>query len=397
MKNLFTHGAFLGSLVLLGVGAVAPAAAQTAYGLVAYSGAFTQQSLVTFDLAAPGTFLTTVPITGLTGGLLSLTGLAVRPATGELFTLGHNQNSAQVQLYTLHRTTGVLTAIGPPQGLGLGPSPTLIGFAFDPTTDRLRVVGANRTNYRFDPSTGALAGTDTPLAYATTDVNAAAVPTVGSVAYLTSPIGTPTVYALDVNANRLATLDPSTSGTLHTAAQVLGVSLNPGNSSAELDIARDPVSGPPRAYLATASAASDRLAASRLYTLDLRTGVATLVGALGDPGSYGYVFVSDIALPNASGPLAVTSVAEPVSDWSLSPNPLANETHLRIHLLRAARVEWTVTDALGREVDRVDAGQIAAGAHALPWTRRHLRAGVYFFRLCLDGKSAGTRQGVLIE
>ncbi|RZK09858.1 MAG: T9SS type A sorting domain-containing protein, partial [Hymenobacter sp.] len=79
------------------------------------------------------------------------------------------------------------------------------------------------------------------------------------------------------------------------------------------------------------------------------------------------------------------------------PNPLANSGRMSFTLPRAAHVELTITDALGRTVDHVDAGQLAAGTQSVTWNRKSLRAGVYFFRLSFDGQAAGTRQGVLTE
>ncbi|RZK30162.1 MAG: DUF4394 domain-containing protein, partial [Hymenobacter sp.] len=41
-----------------------------------------------------------------------IVGIDVRPNTGELFALGYNPTGTQAQLYTINRTTGVVTAIG---------------------------------------------------------------------------------------------------------------------------------------------------------------------------------------------------------------------------------------------------------------------------------------------
>ena len=57
----------------------------------------------------------------------------------------------------------------------------------------------------------------------------------------------------------------------------------------------------------------------------------------------------------------------------------------------------TTTDALGRTVDQIDAGQLSAGAQTIRWERKGQSAGVYFFRLSFDGQPAGTRRGVLSE
>ena len=57
--------------------------------------------------------------------------------------------------------------------LDLGTDVNVIGFDFNPTVDRIRVVSSNDRNYRLNPNTGAIAFIDTNLAYAATDPNIA--------------------------------------------------------------------------------------------------------------------------------------------------------------------------------------------------------------------------------
>jgi hypothetical protein len=119
---------------LLGTAAL-PATAQLTYGLSTPSTSpppFT--NLVSFDLSTPGTFIATVPVTGLAAGQ-TLVGLDARPTTGELFALGYNPTGTQAQLYTLNATTAVLKAVGTPLTLNLGTSTDRIGFDFNPTVD----------------------------------------------------------------------------------------------------------------------------------------------------------------------------------------------------------------------------------------------------------------------
>jgi hypothetical protein len=284
---------------MLGLGlvsaAVLPAAAQTAYGLAAFGGnAIASQTLVTFDVTTPGTFTALVPITGLTVGL-SLVGLDTRPATGELFALGYDQNTSQAQLYTLNRTTGALTTVGTPLLLSLGQNPNLVGFDFNPTVDRIRVTGGARTNYRLNPNNGALMATDGLLTYASTDPNASAIPTIGASAYTNSYIGSTatTLYNLDYTGSRLVTQDPPNNGTLNTVATTVGSTLPNGNSTSDFDIYFNRATGTNVAYLTTTTAQGLMVASAQLYTLDLTTGATTLLGAFNGGR---YTFVSDIAL-----------------------------------------------------------------------------------------------------
>ena len=134
--------------------------------------------LIGFDSAAPGTITSTLNVTGLRGRD-SINGIDVRPATGQLYALGNQTVGAPGNLYTINTTTGAATFVATTSAPITGSS---IGFAFNPVTDAIRIVGENDENLRVNPVTGATV-VDTPLAYAAGDVNAGANPFVGAVAY----------------------------------------------------------------------------------------------------------------------------------------------------------------------------------------------------------------------
>jgi len=284
------------------------AQAQTAYGLSVTSSPAVS-SLVSFDAATPGTLISTVPITGFTAGQ-AIVGIDFRPNTGELFALGYNPTGTQAQLYTINRTTGVVTAIGSALTLNLGASTSRIGFDFNPTVDRIRVTAGTRANYRLNPNNGALAFTDGTLTYAATDANAAQTPGVGSSAYTNSFIGATgtTLYNLDETNSRLVSQVPPNDGTLNTIG-ALGVAINGTNQASDLDVYFNPTANTNTAYLTVATSTSATAATSTLYTVNLTTGAATQVGAI---GSGPLVAVTDIAfqinrpatLPAVTGQLA---------------------------------------------------------------------------------------------
>jgi uncharacterized delta-60 repeat protein len=64
-----------------------------------------------------------------------------------------------------------------------------------------------------------------------------------------------------------------------------------------------------------------------------------------------------------------------------SPNPFAHTTRLRYTLLRDARVNLTVHDALGREVCTLFSGQRSAGTYTLEYNTSKLARGVYYLRM----------------
>ncbi|RZK25379.1 MAG: DUF4394 domain-containing protein, partial [Hymenobacter sp.] len=233
-------GLGLGAL-LLGA-AASPAMAQTAYGITVD---LTQTySLVTFQVTAPGTFTATTTVTGLATGQ-ALVGIDSRPATGQIFALGYDASSTtnNAQLYTLS-TAGALTPVGSVQTLLLGSNAARVGFDFNPTVDRIRVVGGNGGNYRLNPNNGAIAATDGTLAYATTDANTGQTPGVGASAYTNSYIGSSatTLYNIDEAASRLVRQDPPNAGTLNTVG-ALGISANGATQPSDLDIYFNPTTG----------------------------------------------------------------------------------------------------------------------------------------------------------
>ena len=306
MQHIFTSprlAAAAAGLLLLGAQA---AQAQTVYGL-ATSAALTQ-TLVAFSATAPGTFTSTLPITGLTAGQ-TLVGLDARPNTGQLFALGYNPTGTQTQLYILNPATGALTTVGAAlTTLNLGTTTNRIGFDFNPTVDRIRVTGSNNTNYRLNPNNGALAFTDGNLAYATGDANAGQTPVIGSVAYANSFIGATTtvLYDIDEAKSLYATQNPPNDGVLNSRS-TLTVSTATALAT-DLDIYFNPTTRTNNAYLtiATGTAAAP---STQLYTLGFLTGDnLTAAGAIGPVGS----LVTDIAfaidrpatLPAITGQLA---------------------------------------------------------------------------------------------
>jgi len=388
--NILTIGS-IGSMVRdIAIAIARPVALPAITGQLAYALAGT--NLLTFDTALPGTIRTSVGLTGVDASQ-TLVGLDVRPANNALYALGYNATAAtgvaNAQLYSINATTGVATPNSAAVRLELGTG--AIGFDFNPTVDRIRVVGANRNNYRLNPTFGAaspLAAADGILTYSTNVVT----PVIGAVAYTNSFAGsTSTVlYNYDLTLNQLntqATANPPADGLL-TLVGSSGIVVNATAPAVDLDI-YSPATGTNAAYLVANPGTS---ANTSLYTLNLTTGAATLVGPIGNG-----IAARNIAIANPTGVATGTKAPELASNLSLYPNPLAGNTQLSFTLPRAAHVELTVTDVLGRVADHLDAGQFSAGPQALRWARKSQAAGVYFFRLSFDGQPAGTRQATLSE
>ncbi len=233
--------------------------------------------LLTIDSYSPEIIRHAETISGVTAGQL-LSGLDFRPATGKLYSLGYDTSNGNAQLYTINRNTGVATAVNAiPVILQLGKGK--IGFDFNPAVDRIRVTGSNNANYRLHPETGVVVAIDGNLAYAGTDVNAGTDPSVGTVAYTKSYIGSSAtvLYNYDDSLNILTRQIPPNSGTLNTVGNS-GISVNLSDPSTDLDIYFNPSNMSDAAYFSanTGSSVNDYL-----YSIDLNTGAATSIGMIG--------------------------------------------------------------------------------------------------------------------
>jgi hypothetical protein len=226
--------------------------------------------LVSFDSEAPGIIRSSVPLGQPAAGEV-LAGIDFRPATGELYTLGYNSSTAQGRLYTIDRVSGALAPIGAgPVPLALGGAAERIGFDFNPTVDRIRVVSTNGANYRLVPTTGAVAFVDG---------NLTAGPVISGAAYTNnqSNLNTTTLYDYDATNARLYTQNPPNSGTLNLVGSS-GITPPTSPNGADFDIFNVPNTATNSAYLAVNAGAA---VTDNLYAVDLTTGAATLKGQVG--------------------------------------------------------------------------------------------------------------------
>ncbi len=231
-----------------------------------------------FTIGVPGLpnfYSTPVAVTGM-GSSQELVGIDFRPNTGELYALGYVRATGDARLYTINPSTGVATTVGAFSNLTLGNGS--IGFDFNPTVDRIRVVGSNGNNYRLHPVTGAIAATDGSLAYAAGDQNFGTPARIGGVAYANSYIGTETttLYDYDEQLNIFATQNPPNAGVLNTLGAT-GIVQDTVDLSLDLDIYFDPSTKTNTAYLVS----NDTTGFDALYTVNLTNGATTAIGTIG--------------------------------------------------------------------------------------------------------------------
>jgi subtilisin-like proprotein convertase family protein len=71
--------------------------------------------------------------------------------------------------------------------------------------------------------------------------------------------------------------------------------------------------------------------------------------------------------------------------YGCSPNPFNARTEFRFDLARSGRVRLAIFDLLGREVEVVEDGWLAAGSYRVPLAAADLPSGLYFARLASAG------------
>jgi uncharacterized protein DUF4394 len=215
-------------------------------------------NLVEFGSGNPGTLARYVAITGMTAGA-SMVGIDFRPSDGRLYGVGTDS-----RVYTIDTLTGAASAVG--GAFTPGVSGEHFGLAFSGAQDRLRLSSVEgNQNLSLDPLTGAVASADPDLAFAAGDPNAGGNPAISALAYHETGGGS-TLYAVDATANALVTVDPAAGGLTTVGDSGVNAYLCSG-----LDIDTDGT--------AYASLSTDN--GSELYTVDLATGAATLLGNIG--------------------------------------------------------------------------------------------------------------------
>jgi hypothetical protein len=223
-------------------------------------GVTSSNELVRFGAGNLGTVTTVGSITGLQSGE-TIKGIDFRPATGQLYALGSNS-----RIYTINKRTGAASFVGT---LTTPLNGTNFGFDFNPVADRIRIVSDTEQDLRANPNNGSNV-VDGTLAYSAGDANAGVNPTITGATYINSFVNTTStaLYDVDSNLNILVTQNPANSGMLQTVGP-LGFDV-PDVFSIDHTAASNV------AYAAWTAGGT-----ARLYTINLMTGAATNLGAIG--------------------------------------------------------------------------------------------------------------------
>jgi hypothetical protein len=270
MKTIFAAAAVALCVAL-------PAQAERIYALTS------ADQIISFDSATPGILNSAQFVTGLQPAE-TLLGIDYRPANGLLYGLGSSS-----RLYLINPTTGAATQVGSGQFSTLL-SGTTFGFDFNPTVDRIRVVSDLDQNLRLNPNDGSVAAVDLSLNYAAGDPFFGLSPNINAAAYANNVPGalSTTLYVIDSAQNSLAIQNPPNNGTLTTVG-LLTIDASRFNG---FDISGLTGIG----YAATPAASGGP--AADLYTINLATGGAALVGHIGGaPDDFIIKGLSVVAVP----------------------------------------------------------------------------------------------------
>ncbi len=335
-------------------------------------------TLFAFDTGTPSNVPAGLAVTGLGTGE-NLVGIDFRPQNGQLYGLTSN-GAGGVRLYAISPVTGTavpLTAAPVQFDDGGGNSVPVagvnFGFDFNPFADRVRVVTDAGVNFRINPNTGLIidgsagdpgVNPDGAITGGTTTLD-------GTAYTNNAPNATATTqYTLDSSTNKLFTQNPPNNGTqTNGAAVTLGASVLDFTAVNGFDIpsginvatSGDLAAGKGFAVLTTTGAPA-------LYTINLGTGQANLVGPIGiaggppiqgfavqpndGAGGIPFVGVAGNAVVRFSSKLASSVVAVPIpsglnlgeSVVGLDRRPATGQYFALVHNTAAGTVRIALVD-----------------------------------------------------
>ena len=219
----------------------------------------------------PVTELERIPITGVKNGDVILA-IDIRPATGLIYGLSATGILYTINLNIVNGGSNAKMVSGTPLNPAI--AGTIVGFDFDPRSDRIRLVTEKGQNMRINPTTGAVSNIDFPINPGLASMN--------SIAYgmTLSSITGASLYDIDILGGNLYRQNP-TQGTL-TFVGPLGLTIS---GEGGFDISRR---GAAFASLfagirdgsggGVGGSGDDGQPAYRIYSINLKTGKATSYG-----------------------------------------------------------------------------------------------------------------------
>ena len=258
----------------------------------------TSNSLIEFDTANPAIVNPPIAVTGLAGGE-NLVGIDVRPQNGFLYGLAYTSaNGGSVELYAISGRTGVATSLSgaavqfsDAAGAAVPITGANFGFDFNPSADRIRVVTDTGMNFRINPNNGALVDGDVNTGGTQPDGMQSGGTMASAAAYTNSspnstatPAPTTTLYVLDATSISLYIQSNPNGGTETLVAPITlngqpldFTAVNGFDIPSSVTVAQDNAAATGAAFASLTTTATG----THLYSIELSTGVATDLGAIG--------------------------------------------------------------------------------------------------------------------
>jgi Domain of unknown function (DUF4394)/Calx-beta domain/Domain of unknown function (DUF4214) len=230
-------------------------------------GLTTNNQLAIFDSSSPGNIANIVPLTGMFPGE-NMVSIDVRPLNGKLYGLGSSS-----RVYLINPDNGVASAVGL-SSFTPSLNGAFFGFNFDPTSDLVRAISNAGQNLRLDPSSGAIDGPNNTLA-AFTSLTPPGMVVATAFSNKVAGATSTTLFGIDSGSDQLVEIggpngNPSPNLGAVTNIGPLGI---PTTANVGFEIAPD---GTAYASLSPANGGS------QLVTVNLGTGTASPVGAIGN-------------------------------------------------------------------------------------------------------------------
>ncbi|RYD79849.1 MAG: DUF4394 domain-containing protein [Sphingobacteriales bacterium] len=222
---------------------------------VAYAVSSNNELLI-FNPAATTPTLIVKAITGIQVGE-NILGIDMRPLNGQLYALGSTS-----RIYSVNASSGVAAVVGSAPLTTLI-SGTSVGFDFNPTVDRIRIVTNTGQNLRINPADGTLT-VDGAISSTTASISGSAY--TNNFAGATSTV----LFDIDSQGDRLYKQDPPNNGTLVDVG-ALGFNVETNNG---FDIGG--TSGLAYGIFTVAGT-------QKLYSVNLTTGAATAGATIATP------------------------------------------------------------------------------------------------------------------
>lgn len=277
------------------VALVALSGAAAAHATTTIVGVTVQNNIVTFDQATPGTLISNLAVTGLNPGE-QLLEIDMRPATGEIFGITSDNRVTRID-----PVTGIATPFASAFTPALSDFRSSIDF--NPTVDRIRVVGTNNNNRRLNPINGASVTAGDTLLTITASTSS---PFIASTAYSNSLSGalpgSTRQFVIDSRSALLGEVgsmaggNPSFNGGVITFIGGLGF----GNGILSSNLGFD-IFGPTGEAFVSVQLASG--GTSDFGTVNLATGSYTSLGVVG--GGVGLRSLTAIPTPGAAAILGL--------------------------------------------------------------------------------------------